>query len=210
MALQTFSTEDWTVHEGRFWVNFFNTLSGARTPVLIGTEDAQGTSNLGLFNSLVHLGATPPLLGFILRPTTVPRHTYNNLKASGSYTINHVSKSILDQAHQTSAKYEESESEFKATGLDEEWIEGSSAPFVKQSPIKLGMQFREEHLVLNGTRLIVGEVTSVMLDEATIKDDGSIDLVANQAVSVSGLYRYHDLKFLEQKDYARPTSDSRS
>jgi flavin reductase (DIM6/NTAB) family NADH-FMN oxidoreductase RutF len=77
MALKSYTTNDWQIREDRFWVNFFNTLSGVRSSVLIGTSSETGTHNLAIFNSLVHLGANPPLLGFILRPTNGGRSTSN-------------------------------------------------------------------------------------------------------------------------------------
>ncbi|MDB5233346.1 MAG: flavin oxidoreductase, partial [Hymenobacter sp.] len=38
----------------------------------------------------------------VTRPTTVPRHTYANLKSSGCYTLNHVPVALAAQAHYTS------------------------------------------------------------------------------------------------------------
>jgi flavin reductase (DIM6/NTAB) family NADH-FMN oxidoreductase RutF len=43
----------------------------------------------------------------------VPRHTYQNIKSTGWYTINQVHQEITDKAHYTSAKFVESESEFE-------------------------------------------------------------------------------------------------
>lgn len=204
MAESTYTSKDWADKEGRYWTTFFNTLSGARSVVLIGTKNEKGISNLGLFNTLVHLGANPPLMGFIMRPTTVSRDTYNNLIRSGSYTINHVPEALIDQAHQCSAKYKSDESEFTGTGLSEDWMEGVDAPFVKESPIRFSMRFKEEHLIMNGTRLIVGEVESVMIDPEWIEPDGSINITKGNVAAVSGLYRYHSLNYLSTKDFARP------
>ena len=204
MSIQRYTSSDWESRTDRYWTNFFNTLSGARSAVLIGTGEEGGVANLGLFNSLVHIGARPPLLGFILRPTTVPRHTYENLKRTGAYTVNHVHKDILDASHQCSAKYDKDISEFEACGLTEEYRQGLSAPFVLESPLKIGLEFREEHALLNGTRLIVGEVNSVLVKEEHIREDGSIDVASQELLTVSGLYRYHRLSFLTQKGYAQP------
>lgn len=62
-------------------------------------------------------GAKPPLMGFIVRPDSVDRHTLSNICNSGYYTINHVTKSIYKRAHQTSARYDADISEFEAVGL---------------------------------------------------------------------------------------------
>jgi len=201
-----FTEIDWAERKDRYWANFFNTLSGVRSSVLIGTSNAKGQHNLAIFNSLVHLGANPPLLGFILRPTTVPRGTYKNIKDTGLYTINHITTDMIDQAHQTSAKYETEESEFEATGLTPKFTEHSQAPYVKESPIKMMLEFQEEHLVMNGTRLIVGHVKEVLLNAQIIEEDGSIKMADENLIATSGLYHYHRIKFLNKKGYSRPES----
>ena len=87
--------------------NLINSLSGYKPANLIGTISASKKTNLAIFSSVVHLGTTPPLFGFITRPTTeVPRHTYENIKAIGVYTINHVQESFVERAHYTSAKFD--------------------------------------------------------------------------------------------------------
>ena len=64
-------------------INLMNSLSGYKSANLIGSISPEGEENVAVFSSLVHLGSNPPLLGFILRPTTVPRNTYQNLKETG-------------------------------------------------------------------------------------------------------------------------------
>jgi len=202
--MAVFTELDWAERKGRYWSNFFNTLSGLHSSVLIGTTDSQGQHNLAIFNSLVHLGANPPLLGFILRPTTVPRGTYENIVQKKFYTLNHISETMIDAAHQTSAKYEIGESEFSATGLTPELISEHKAPFVKESPIKMLMEFKEEHLVMNGTRLIVGQVKEVILNQSIIEEDGSIKVAEENLIATSGLYHYQKVSFLKKKSFARP------
>lgn len=202
--MAVFTEIDWAERKDRYWANFFNTLSGVRSSVLVGTTNLQGQHNLAIFNSLVHLGANPPLLGFILRPTTVPRDTYENILTQKCYTLNHISESMFDAAHQTSAKYESDVSEFMATGLTPQFDDQNNAPFVKESPIKMLMEFQEEHLVVNGTRLIVGQVKEVILNDAIIEVDGSIKVADEHLVATSGLYNYHRFSFLKKKSFARP------
>lgn len=64
----------------RYRANLINKVSGFKPANLIGTKSKSGQTNLAVFNSVVHIGANPPYLGFILRPTTVERHTYENIK----------------------------------------------------------------------------------------------------------------------------------
>ena len=63
--------------EQRYRTAFVNSLAGFRQVVLVGSKSAAGHENLAIFNSLIHLGANPALLGLISRPDTVPRDTLN-------------------------------------------------------------------------------------------------------------------------------------
>ena len=97
---------DW---DERFRLKFINSISGYKGVHLIGSKDKEGVTNLAIFNSIVHIGSSPPLIGFIMRPLTVERNTYANIIATGVYTINHVHRSFLKEAHYTkldNGKYE--------------------------------------------------------------------------------------------------------
>ena len=106
--------------ENRYRAHLINSLSGFKSANLIGTQDSNGQTNLAIVSSVFHLGAHPPLVGMIIRPHSVPRHTLENLLATKQYTINHVNKDIYNKAHQTSARYEKDKPEFDATGLSTE------------------------------------------------------------------------------------------
>ncbi|HAY88881.1 MAG TPA: flavin oxidoreductase, partial [Bacteroidetes bacterium] len=94
-------------------LNLINSLSGIKPVNLIGSIDADGNENLAIFSSVVHLGSSPALFGFILRPRgEVRRHTHENILATGEYTINFVHTDFIQEAHFTSIKVEEHVSEF--------------------------------------------------------------------------------------------------
>ena len=84
-------------------LNLINSITGYKSAQLIGTQNNAGATNLAVFSSVIHLGSNPPLVGFILRPTTVPRHTFANLKETGVFTLNHISAPHIEDAHHTSA-----------------------------------------------------------------------------------------------------------
>ena len=73
-----------------------------------------------------------------MRPFSVERHTYNNIKETNYFTINHINKEIYKQAHQTSARYDKDVSEFDECGLTPEYSDTIKAPYVKESKIKIG------------------------------------------------------------------------
>ena len=199
------SKTDFDNFERRYRANFFNTLSGLKSANLLGTINSKHKTNLAVFNSVIHLGANPPLMGFILRPTTVERHTYENIKSQGYYTINHINENIIDAAHQTSAKYEVAISEFNQVDLSPEFSSDFSAPFVKESLIKNGLTYKTDYLIKeNDTRLVVGEVNQVHLPESIIADDGSILWEKAGTVGISGLDSYLSCKTVKKLPYAKP------
>lgn len=187
----------------QFRTNLINSLSGYKSVNLIGTQNSSGKTNLALFSSVVHLGADPALIGIISRPDSVPRHTLDNIKATGFYTINHATESMLDQAHQTSARYEQSE--FDATGLTPECEADFSAPFVKESPVKLGVELKEIIPIRhNGTYLIVGKIVTIQLPSEALFTSGNVDLNQLKTLCVSGLDTYHLPQKVKRLGYAKP------
>ncbi|WP_445772781.1 flavin reductase family protein [Shewanella sp.] len=190
--------------DSRTRAHFINSLSGFKSANLIGTQDQQGNTNLAIVSSVVHLGANPPLVAMLMRPHTVPRHTFENIKQTGVYTINQVNQSIFKQAHQTSARYDKHESEFEHTGLTTEYLSGFTAPFVKESRLKYSVKLAEhQHLAINGTELLIGEIIDVYVDDNAVAEDGFIDLQALETVAVTGLDSYHSTHKLARLPYAK-------
>ena len=202
---KTFTFDEIMQLPSRYRANLINKVSGFKAANLIGTKSKAGQTNLAVFNSVMHIGANPPYMGFILRPTTVDRHTYENIKDTGYYTINQVTTAIHQQAHKTSAKYDRDVSEFDAVGLTEFYQEGFHAPFVAESHIKIGLSFQEEQLIqCNGTRLVIGKVEHLILPESAILEDGDVVLEDLDAVALSGLYNYYKPEHLGKYGYEKP------
>ena len=185
-------------------LNLINSITGYKPANLIGSKSTKGKTNLAIFSSVVHLGSKPPLIGIITRPNTVPRDTYRNIIESSYYTINHISKNMVERAHFTSAKFSEDESEFNHCNFDEEYIKGFNAPFVKESKVKIGMQLVEEkHIDANDTILIVGEVKNIIIDKKSLEEDGSVNLGRDETVCISGLDTYYETNKISKYPYAR-------
>jgi flavin reductase (DIM6/NTAB) family NADH-FMN oxidoreductase RutF len=153
------------------------------------------------------LGADPACIGLIHRPTTVEKHTYENIMESGYYTINAVSTYLHERAHQASARYERYESEFEACGLTHEFKDDFFAPFVAESPIQIGLELHEEHTLFNGTHLLVGLVKQVYLPENSFSENGFLDLEKLNLAAVGGLDSYYSGQFIEQFSYAKPDQE---
>jgi len=185
-------------------LNIINSIAGIRPANLIGTTDNK-TTNLAIFSSVMHLGSSPALLGFILRPEgEVLRNTYENIKLNGVFTINHVPTNKVSDSHQTSAKFNENESEFKLCGFNEEWIEGFNAPYVKESPLKIGLKHIQTiPIEINGTSLVIGQVEHLMVEDNMVSTEGYINLEMINSAGVSGLNNYYQLKKIATFPYAR-------
>ncbi|MCP9764375.1 flavin oxidoreductase [Lacihabitans soyangensis] len=198
-------TEDLEQMETRYRASFVNSLGGFKSVVLIGTKNKEGRENLAIFNSLIHIGANPALCAFIVRPDVSPRHTLENIIETGFYTINHLNTDIYKSAHQTSARYDRETSEFEATGLETEYLEGFFSPFVAESKVKFGCEFVQRiNIELNGTSLIIGKIVQISVPEDCILEDGFVDIEKAGSLTVSGLDSYHSTSRLARLTYAKP------
>jgi flavin reductase (DIM6/NTAB) family NADH-FMN oxidoreductase RutF len=200
-----FSAEDIHNLEHIYKINLMNSCSGYKSANLIGSISETGQENVAVFSSITHIGSSPAVLGFFLRPTTVIRNTYENIKATGVYTINHIHKAILEDAHHTSAKYDTSISEFDATNLNSEYKPGFKAPFVKDAPVQLAMEFVEEYPIkVNNTILVIGKVVGLYVKEQLIEDDGFINLAKAEVAAINGLDGYTVSTNQTRFGYQRP------
>lgn len=189
-------------------VHFANSLGGFKSVCLVGTQNSKGQTNLAIIDSLLHIGSNPPLFGMIFRPGVVERHTLENILETGFYSINHINESIYKQAHQTSARYDRNISEFEITDLHPEYKDEFFAPFVQETNVQLGMEFKDKvELKINNTVLIIGEVKHVFLPENCLKKDGFLDIEKAQTITCSGLDSYHKTIKLDRLSYAKPNKE---
>ncbi|MDG1779123.1 MAG: flavin reductase [Flavobacteriaceae bacterium] len=191
-----------------FRINLINSCSGFKSANLIGTKSNSGIPNVAVFSSVTHLGSNPPLLGVIFRPVTdVPRNTYDNIKETGQFTVNHIDASIIEDAHHTSAKYNKEISEFDITNLEEEYKNEWHAPFVKNAPIQMALTYCEEYEIkANNTILLIGEIKDLFVRQDLLEDDGFINLSKGNIVAINGLDGYTVPELKERIPYQRPKS----
>ena len=186
-------------------INLINSCSGYKSANLIGTKSKNGISNVAIFSSVTHIGSSPALLGFFLRPTTVIRNSYENIKETGFFTINHVHESILHEAHHTSAKYDKSLSEFDFTLLEEEYKGDYLVPFVKDAPVQIAMKYVEEYPInANDTILLIGEIIDLYIADDLLEEDGFVNLSKGKVASINGLDGYSIPKLKTRLEYQRP------
>jgi flavin reductase (DIM6/NTAB) family NADH-FMN oxidoreductase RutF len=200
-----FSYKDIEALPHLYQINLINSCSGYKSANLIGTKSKDGFENVAVFSSITHIGSSPPMLGFFMRPTTVPRNTYENIKETGFYTINHIHQDILEDAHHTSAKYDKSISEFDATQLQSEYKNNHFAPFVANSPLQLAMEYVEEYNInANGTILVIGKINEIFVLDDLVEDDGFVNLSKGNVAAINGLDGYSIPKLNTRFSYQRP------
>ena len=189
-----------------FRLNLINSCTGYKSANLIGTQSADGKTNLAVFSSITHLGSNPPLIGFVLRPTTVPRDSYRNIQSSSFFTVNHIHHSTVADAHHTSAKYPEDVSEFSKTDFEAEYLDDFQAPFVKNAKVRLACRFLNEYPIKeNNTLLLVGEILAIYVEDGIMESDGWLNLQRAGSVTINGLDGYAKPELIERFPYAKPT-----
>ncbi len=189
--------------ESQYRATFINSLAGIKQVSLIGTQSSGGQSNLAIFNSLIQIGANPPLWGFICRPDTVRRDTLNNILETSQYTINYISANDYIKAHQTSAKYERAVSEFQQCGFTTYYRPGFDAPYVAEAVVKIAMKFQQKiDISINGTILIIGSIEHIELDGSLVAPSGFVALDKANVLASAGLDAYYKTSLIERLSYA--------
>jgi len=191
--------------ERRYRTAFINSLAGFRQVVLIGTKSVDETTNLAIFNSLIHLGANPALFGLMSRPDSVQRDTLQNILETKEYTLNFIQARHFKKAHQTSARYDKGISEFEKVGFTPVYHSGFGAPFVEEAVVKIAMKFEESiPVTINGTTLIIGSIIQVDINDGIVGEDGFVDLSATEILISQGLDAYFISSEVGRLPHAKP------
>jgi flavin reductase (DIM6/NTAB) family NADH-FMN oxidoreductase RutF len=192
-------------------LNLINSCTGFKSANLIATKSIEGKTNVAIFSSVTHLGSSPSLIGFIVRPTTIPRDTYKNIMETGYFTVNHITIDMIADAHHTSANYDSGISEFDKTNLEEEYKEGFNIPFVKGSPVQLYCKYVNEYTIKeNDTIHIIASIEHIFFDEALEHKDGWLQLDKGNIVSLNGVDGYFLPKLIDRFQPAKQNISTKS
>lgn len=197
--------------EPLFRRNLVNSSTGYKPANLLATRSPKGNSNVAVFNSVFHLGSHPPMLGVVLRKKTAPKGIYDNIRETGYFTVNHLQENLIELAHQTSLQQHSEDPEFGIPGLDQEFLDGFFAPYVKQSSIRLGCKFlREYSIEENGSLILVASIEHIYFEAGIEMPDGWLRLEDAGSVVINGLDGYALPSLLDRFQYARPGKEIRS
>lgn len=192
-------------------LNLINSCTGYKSANLIATQSLEGINNVAIFSSVTHLGSDPALIGLIVRPTTVPRDSYKNIKETGYFTVNHVTASMIADAHHTSANYESNISEFDKTNLQEEYKENIKTPFTQGSPVQLYCKYVSEYYIKeNDTIHVIASKEKLFYNEELAHEDGWLQIDKGNIVALNGLDAYCLPKLIDRFQYARKDSPTES
>ncbi len=209
--MKTVSKEEISKMEKIERLNLINSCTGYKSANLIATKSADGKPNVAIFSSITHLGSYPALIGFIMRPTTVPRDTYKNIRETGYFTVNHITVDMIADAHHTSANYELGISEFDKTNLEEEYKNDILIPFVKGSPVQLYCKYVNEYYIKeNDTIHVVASIENLFFDENLQHQDGWLQIDKGNVITLNGLDGYCLPKLVDRFQYARKDTPSKS
>ena len=192
-------------------LNLINSCTGYKSANLIVTKSLSQVSNVAIFSSVTHIGSNPPMISFITRPLTVKRDTYNNIKEIPFFTVNHITEDIIEDAHHSSASYEDGISEFDKTNLEEEYKNDILIPFVKNSPVQLFCKYvNEYHITENDTVMIIATIENLFFDEKLLHKDYWLQLDRAKVVTINGLDGYALPLLKDRFAYARPNVKTKS
>jgi len=166
-----------------------------RPIAFVGTVDLHGRYNLSPFSFFNAFGANPPVVAFSPAYRGVdgtPKHTFQNILATGEFTISAVSYSMVGQASLASSDFPEGIDEWVKAGLTKLPSHRVAPPGVAESPMVMECRLLQ-HVDLGGKagsgNLMIGEVVMFHLKESVFNgaymDAERLDLVARMG---GGLY----------------------
>ncbi len=193
-------------------LNLINSVTGYKSANLIGSISKEGVLNVAIFSSITHLGSNPALLGFMIRPiASTPRDTYTNIKDTHYFTVNHITKAMIADAHHTSSAYDSGISEFDKTNLEPDFLEDQKTPFVKGSPVRLLCKYVNEYSIEeNGCIHLIASIEKIYVEDELIQKENWIRLDLADIVTINGLDGYAVPKLADRFHYARVDQPTKS
>lgn len=191
--------------------NLVNSATGYKSANFLATKSTTGIPNVAVFNSVFHLGSQPALLGIVLRTQTAPKDSYENIRETGYFTLNHLQENMIGQAHEMILQQKQQPSAFDIRGLEQEYLDDFYAPYVKQSSIKLGCKYvNETPIKENGALILIAGIEHIYFEAGIEMPDGWLRLDDAGSVVINGLDGYALPSLLERFHYARPGKEMKS
>ena len=159
----------------------YRLLTGAVVPRPIGwasTLSAHGVANLAPFSFFTVVCVAPPMISLTIgrRADGGEKDTLKNIRATGEFCFNVVTRAVFEQMVTTGNGFAEDISEFDQAGLTPIASVKVKPPRVKEVPIHFECKL---HQVLEFGRkhnaLVIGEVVYIHVDPACMTN-GTVDM----------------------------------
>ena len=177
----------------------FNPLKAIVSPRPIGwisSIGANGIHNLAPYSFFNAVSETPPMVAFSGSPGTQgDKDTVKNIEETGDFVVNIVSSSLMNAMNITSASLPRDISEFDQAQLTPKPSRLVSSPHVAESPCYLECQLWKiidlsQASDESKSRLVIGEVVGIGIDDAIITPEGKIDVAKYQPAARLGYKDY--------------------
>ncbi len=165
---------------------------------LIATQNGEGEVNLMMASWVGIVSKTPPTIAVSLNRD---RHTYANIKANGTFSVNVVPAKMAQAADACGLASGKKVDKQKLTGLDVSpgTVEGVS--LVDESPLNVECRYISE-VELGDYRLVLGEIVEIHACEEAFNEQGEADVkVFDPLVYLGGMREYWSLGKKEADAY---------
>ena len=166
----------------------FKAIIAPRPIGWISTRDVEGRVNLAPYSFFNAVCDHPPMVMF---SSSGWKDTVSNIKATGEFVCNLVTRPLAEQMSKTSAALAHGVSEFEFARLDAAPSRTVTPPRVAEAPAALEcnlvqiVQLHGADGTLLDQYLTIGEVVGVHIDRAYLKE-GLFDLLATHPVQRAG------------------------
>lgn len=144
--------------------------------VLIVTLHPDGTVNAGTFGAYTNI--SPDCIGISIWKTS---HTCKNIKRTGEFTVNVLTKNIASASEICAEEIPPSESELARAGLTTTPSKKVKPPIVKECVANLECRF-EKVIEIGYYNFIIGRCLIGHIEEKFIDKDGGLDVVRAKVI----------------------------
>jgi flavin reductase (DIM6/NTAB) family NADH-FMN oxidoreductase RutF len=165
---------------------------------LIATQNGEGEVNLMMASWVGIVSKTPPTIAVSLN---CDRHTYANIKANGTFSVNVVPAKMAQAADACGLASGKNVDKKKLTGLDVSPGTLEGVFLVDESPLNVECRYVNE-VELGDYRLVMGEIVEIHACEAAFDEHGKADVkVFDPLVYLGGMREYWSLGRKEADAY---------